>query len=111
MHALSKLHRAFAPKMHAHGLATAAAAAQEAPARPAQPYVTRVSINNERKRNALSYDILCSLEDQLRAINPEMKLDGSDWLDLDNVEESLSRVNRKCKVVVLESPGPVFCSG
>ena len=75
------------------------------------PYVARVSIANERKRNALSYDVLCSLESQLRGINPDMDIDGRDWLDLDDVERCLANVNRRCKVVVLESPGPVFCSG
>lgn len=76
-----------------------------------QAYVSRVFINNEKKRNALSLAVLEDLENQLKAINPNWDYQDGNWLDLDNIEESMSKVNRKCKVVVLESAGAVFCSG
>ncbi|KAI9002545.1 enoyl-CoA hydratase [Hyaloraphidium curvatum] len=94
----------------ASAAASVPAAQAEAPSRRAIPYLARVNINNERKRNALSYDVLADLEAQLKAVNPGWEYrDG--WLDLDDIEGSLRGVNRKCKVVVLESAGPVFSSG
>ncbi len=77
---------------------------------PSQPYVQRVTINNERKRNALSLPVLEDLERQLLAINPDWTY-SENWLDLEDIEKSLGKVNRRCKVVVLESAGSVFCSG
>jgi enoyl-CoA hydratase/carnithine racemase len=96
------------PSLHSRLYSTSATAAQST--RREQAYVQRVSINNERKRNALSLPVLEDLEKQLLAINPDWTY-SENWLDLDNIERSLEGVNRRCKVVVLESEGSVFCSG
>ncbi|KXS21757.1 ClpP/crotonase [Gonapodya prolifera JEL478] len=75
--------------------------------------VWHVRISNVRKRGALSLAVLESLENQLLEINPGWSYN-PDWIDLNDVEGSLSAdrgVNKKVKAVILSSEGDVFSSG
>ncbi|RUS22174.1 ClpP/crotonase-like domain-containing protein [Endogone sp. FLAS-F59071] len=82
-----------------------------------QPHVRYITIDNPRKRNALSLPVLESLERQLLGVNPGWPCFGRDWDipwegDEMEVERFWEPLNRNVKVVILRSEGEsVFSSG